>query len=137
LQVSVRSVGELLRAKQKFRSGCPIATTLDLVGDRWTLVIVRDMVMGKKRFGDFLKSPEGIPTNILTDRLQRLEEFGLLEKRSYQENPVRFEYRLTEKGAALLPALQAVCRWANRYLPDTWKTPKRFLELKPSELMKT
>ena len=124
-----------MRAKQKFRSGCPIATTLDLVGDRWTLVIVRDMVMGKKRFGDFLKSPEGIPTNILTDRLQRLEAFGLLEKRSYQENPVRFEYRLTKKGADLLPALQAVCLWANRHLPDTWKTPKRFLELEPSEVL--
>jgi DNA-binding HxlR family transcriptional regulator len=82
-----------LRETKKLRSGCPIATTLDLLGDRWTLVIVRDMVMGKKRFGDFLKSPERIPTNILTDRLARLAEFGLLEKRSYQDNPVRFEYR--------------------------------------------
>jgi|ERR1700730_10923314 DNA-binding HxlR family transcriptional regulator len=124
-----------LRETKKLRSGCPIATTLDLLGDRWTLVIVRDMVMGKKRFGDFLKSPERIPTNILTDRLARLAEFGLLEKRSYQDNPVRFEYRLTQKGADLLPALQAVCLWANRHLPDTWKTPKSFLELKPSEVV--
>jgi DNA-binding HxlR family transcriptional regulator len=124
-----------LRETKKLRSGCPIATTLDLLGDRWTLVIVRDMVMGKKRFGDFLKSPERIPTNILTDRLARLAEFGLLEKRSYQDNPVRFEYRLTQKGADLLPALQAVCLWANRHLPDTWKTPKSFLELKPNEVV--
>jgi DNA-binding HxlR family transcriptional regulator len=124
-----------LRGDKKFRSGCPIATTLDVLGDRWTLVIVRDMVTGKKRFGDFLKSPERIPTNILTDRLQRLEEFGLLEKCSYQDNPVRFEYRLTQKGADLLPALQAVCLWANRHLPDTWRTPKSFLELKPSEVV--
>src|SRR5712692_1881205 len=108
-----------LRTTEKFRSGCPIATILDIVGDRWTLVLVRDMVTGKNRFGDFLKSPERIPTNILTDRLQRLEEFGLLEKRRYQENPVRFEYRLTRKGADLLPALQAVCVWANRHLPNT------------------
>jgi DNA-binding HxlR family transcriptional regulator len=124
-----------LRETKKLRSGCPIATTLDLLGDRWTLVIVRDMVMGKKRFGDFLKSPERIPTNILTDRLARLAEFGLLEKRSYQDNPVRFEYSLTQMGADLLPALQAVCLWANRHLPDTWKTPKSFLELKPSEVV--
>jgi len=124
-----------LRGNKKLRSGCPIATTLDLLGDRWTLVIVRDMVMGKKRFGDFLKSPERIPTNILTDRLQRLKKFGVLEKSIYQENPVRFEYQLTEKGADLLPTLQAVCQWANRHLPNTWKTPKRFLELKASEVM--
>lgn len=104
------------------------------MGDRWTLVIVRDMINGKKRFGDFLKSPEGIPTNILTDRLQRLEAFGLIEKRSYQQKPVRFEYGLTGKGAELLPALQAVCVWANRHLPGTWQTPAKFLELKPRDL---
>lgn len=98
-------------------------------------MIVRDMVTGKMRFGDFLKSPEGIPTNILTDRLQRLEDFGLVEKRSYQRNPIRFEYLLTEKGADLLPALQAVCLWANRHLPRTWQTPKKFLELKPSDII--
>jgi len=124
-----------LRANKKFRSACPIVSTLDVLGDRWTLVIVRDMITGKSRFGDFLKSPERIPTNILTERLARLEEFELIEKRSYQQNPVRFEYRLTGKGADLLPALQAVCLWANRHLPKTWKAPKSFLELKPSEVM--
>ena len=106
-----------------------------MLGDRWALVIVRDMVMGKRRFGDFFKSPENIPTNILTDRLQRLEEFGLIGKHSYQDNPVRFEYRLTERGADLLPALQAVCRWANRHLPETWTTPKTFLNLKPDDVV--
>jgi DNA-binding HxlR family transcriptional regulator len=125
----------VVRIKKKFRSGCPIATTLDLLGDRWTLVIVRDLLTGKSRFGDFLKSPEHIPTNILADRLERLEAFGLLEKASYQENPVRFDYRLSQKGADLLPALQAVCVWANRHLPDTWKTPKSFLDLKPSAVL--
>jgi DNA-binding HxlR family transcriptional regulator len=125
----------VVRIKKKFRSGCPIATTLDLLGDRWTLVIVRDLLTGKSRFGDFLKSPEHIPTNILADRLERLEAFGLLEKASYQENPVRFDYRLSQKGADLLPALQAVCVWANRHLPDTWKTPKSFLDLKPSDVL--
>jgi DNA-binding HxlR family transcriptional regulator len=124
-----------VHGKKKFRSGCPIASTLDLLGDRWTLVIVRDLLTGKSRFGDFLKSPEHIPTNILTDRLQRLEQFGLLKKASYQENPVRFDYRLSQKGADLLPALQAMCVWANRHLPDTWKTPKAFLDLKPGEVL--
>lgn len=122
-------------AKKRFRSGCPIATTLDVVGDRWSLVIVRDMAIGKKRFGEFLRSPERIPTNILTERLQRLEEFGLIEKHRYQDNPVRFEYRLTDKGADLLPALQAISRWANRHMPDTWKAPKSFLELTPNDLV--
>lgn len=123
-----------MRKRDKFRSGCPIASTLDVTGDRWTLVIVRDIITGKRRFGDFLKSPEHIPTNILADRLQRLESFGIVEKRSYQHNPVRFEYRLTTKGADLLPALQAVCLWANRHLPNTWQTPKKFLDLKPSDI---
>jgi DNA-binding HxlR family transcriptional regulator len=82
-----------------------------------------------------LKSPEGIPTNTLTDRLERLEAFGLVEKSSYQNNPVRFDYRLSEKGADLLPALQAVCMWANRHMPDTWRTPRSFLDLRPSEVL--
>lgn len=126
-----------MRAKNKPRSGCPIASTLDILGDRWSLVIIRDMVTGKTRFGDFLKSPEHIPTNILTDRLQRLEAFGLIEKRSYQQNPVRFAYRLTRKGADLLPALQAVCVWANRHIPETWRPPKSFLKLKASDITRT
>ena len=105
------------------------------MGDRWSLVIIRDIITGKMRFGDFLKSPERIPTNILTDRLQRLEAFGLVEKRRYQQKPVRFEYRLTTMGADLLPTLQAVCVWANRYLPSTWQTPKKFLELKPIDIV--
>jgi DNA-binding HxlR family transcriptional regulator len=124
-----------LRGDHKPRSGCPIATTLDLLGDRWTLVIVRDMAIGKKRYGDFLKSPERIPTNVLADRLQRLEEFCLVERSRYQEKPVRLEYRLTRRGAELLPVLQEICRWANRHLPDTWKTPKSFLALEPSEIV--
>lgn len=124
-----------MTAQKKFRSGCPIASTLDILGDRWSLVIVRDMVTGKARFGDFLKSPEQIPTNILTDRLVRLEAFGLVEKHSYQQNPVRFEYRLTKKGADLLPALQAVCQWGNRHLPKTWKAPKSFLDMQPIDVL--
>ena len=110
------------------RSGCPIASTLDLVGDKWSLVIVRDMVTGKKRFGEFMESPEGIKTNILTSRLRRMEEVGLVMRQAYQANPKRFEYLLTERGEALLPVLQEMCRWANKYIDDTWVPPESFME---------
>lgn len=109
------------------RSGCPIATTLDLVGDKWTLVIVRDMVTGKTRYGDFRASPEGIPTNILADRLRRLTDAGLVMKEAYQSNPVRHEYHLTDKGFDLLPVLQEMSRWANRHVAGTWTPPAWFM----------
>jgi DNA-binding HxlR family transcriptional regulator len=110
------------------RSGCPIASTLDLVGDKWSLVIVRDMLTGKARFKEFAESPEGIPSNILASRLKRMEEVGLVARRPYQEKPLRHEYGLTTKGEALLPVLQAMCRWGNQYVPDTWIPPQSFME---------
>lgn len=113
------------------RSGCPIATTLDMVGDRWSLVIVRDLVMGKSRFNEFLESPEGVTTNILADRLKRMEADGLITKTPYQERPTRYAYALTEKGRGLLPVMQAFCRWANTHCPDTWTPPEAFMKLKP------
>lgn len=109
------------------RSGCPIATSLDLVGDRWSLVIIRDMILGKRRFGEFLKSPEKITTSVLADRLERMEAAGLVEKRAYQSAPIRYDYHLTEKGAALRPVLQEFCRWANRHVPGTWIPPESFM----------
>ena len=114
----------------KSRSGCPIASTLDLVGDRWSLVIVRDMLNGKARFGEFLNSPERIATSVLTDRLERLVAAGVVEARAYQDNPTRYEYRLTAMGEAMLPVLQEVCRWANRFLPETWPAPESFMARK-------
>jgi DNA-binding HxlR family transcriptional regulator len=110
------------------RSGCPIATTLDLVGDRWSLVIVRDMLTGKRRYGEFLASPEGITTNILADRLKRMEETGLIARTPYQRRPVRHDYALTEKGETLRPVLQEMCMWANRHFRDTWTPPASFME---------
>lgn len=112
---------------QSERSGCPIATTLDVLGDKWSLVIVRDMLTGKANFGDFLASPEGISTNILTDRLRRLEAAGLVVRHAYQTRPPRYAYKLTDKGEALLPVLQAMCRWANAYVPGTWTPPESFM----------
>ena len=118
------------------QSGCPIASALDLLGDRWTLVVLRDVLTGKRLFKEFLDSPEGISTNILADRLRRLEEWGLLERRAYQQNPQRHAYVLTKKGADLLPALQALCRWANRYIEDTWCPPTFFMKSSPTEILK-
>jgi len=109
------------------RSGCPIASTLDIVGDRWTLVILRDMLTGKSKFNEFLASPEKITTNVLTDRLSLLEYSGLAKKSAYQQRPLRHEYHLTEKGEALLPVLQEMCRWGNKFLLDTWTPPESFM----------
>jgi DNA-binding HxlR family transcriptional regulator len=109
------------------RSGCPIATTLDIVGDRWTLVILRDMVNGKKRFSEFLDSPEEIATNVLTDRLALIEVTGLAVRKSYQLRPKRFEYELTDKGRELLPVMQSICLWANKHYPHTWVAPESFM----------
>ena len=117
------------------RSGCPIASALELLGDRWTLVVLRDLLTGKRTYKEFLESPEAISTNILADRLRRLDEWGLVERRPYREKPERLAYELTQKGADLLPTLQALCRWGNRYIEDTWRPPTYFMRDSPSELL--
>jgi DNA-binding HxlR family transcriptional regulator len=111
------------------RSLCPIALTLDIVGDRWSLLVVRDLMMGKSRFSEFLASPEGVTTNILADRLKRLEAEGLVTRRLYQERPNRYAYRLTDKGRALVPVLQAICQWAQDWRPEASRAPESFMAL--------
>ncbi|MDJ0736029.1 MAG: helix-turn-helix domain-containing protein [Nostocaceae cyanobacterium] len=102
------------------RSPCPIACTLDLIGDRWTLLIVRDMMFfGKQRFEEFLDSPEGISTNILANRLKLLEEQGLVEKQPYSNHSRRMNYQLTEVGKSLRPVLRTMIAWGLKHLPDT------------------
>jgi len=115
------------------RSGCPIAATLDLVGDRWTLVILRDMLNGKTKFSDFLGSPERITTNVLADRLLKMEASGLILKRPYQERPERFAYTLTSKGRALHPVVREMCRWANAEIAGTWTPPPAFMRDLPRD----
>ena len=112
------------------RSQCPIANALELIGDRWTMLILRDLFIGKKRYSEFRASPEEISTNILADRLSMMEESGLVIAKPYQTRPVRFEYELTDKGFGLLPALQELCRWGNKHIPDTWVPPASFMERK-------
>lgn len=101
------------------RSSCPIASLLDLIGDKWSLLLVRDMLHGKKTYGELLDSPERIPTNILADRLKRLEGAHLIASSAYQERPVRYAYRLTEKGEALGDVLNAVVSWSKKHMPGT------------------
>lgn len=106
------------------RSSCPIAGALDLIGDKWTLLVIRDLLfLGNRKFGELQSSPEKIPTNLLSDRLRRLEEHGLVVKEAYQERPPRYEYRLTAKGADLFPVLRALAQWANRHIPGTMVPP--------------
>ena len=93
------------------RSPCPVAYSLDIFGDRWTLLIVRDLFYGRTRFKDFAASPEGIPTNILADRLERLLERRIIEQMPAADGTKRLAYRLTEKGKALGPVLKTMRDW--------------------------
>lgn len=93
------------------RSVCPVACTLDLIGDRWTLLIVRDMLAGKSHYRQFAESPEGIATNILADRLRRLEAHGIVRASESSERAGSREYSLTPRGLALRPLLEALRDW--------------------------
>ncbi len=105
---------------QAQRSPCPIACTLDLIGDRWTLLIIRDMMFfGKQRFEEFLESPERISTNILANRLKSLENLGLVEKQPYSHHSRRMNYQLTELGRSLRPVLKAMIAWGLKHIPET------------------
>jgi DNA-binding HxlR family transcriptional regulator len=98
---------------------CPVASSLDVIGDRWTLLVIRDLFGGKRRYGEFLSSAERIPTNILAERLKRLESAGLVASAQYSEHPPRFEYKLTESGRALAPVLDALANWGEAQFPGT------------------
>ena len=101
-----------MKKKKTRRSPCPVACTLDILGDKWTLLIIRDMFCGRAYFNDFCRSPERIATNILADRLDRLVTQGLAEKyHSVDSVPAREAYRLTARGKSLKPVLDAVAKW--------------------------
>ncbi len=101
------------------RSPCPVACGLDVFGDKWTLLVVRDLLLGHSRFRDFAQAPEGIPTNILSDRLQRLQESGVITQVPAADGTKRLGYALTEKGRALRPVLAALRDWGLRWEPGT------------------
>ena len=97
---------------------------LDIVGDKWSLLIVRDMRHGKRTYSELAASAEGIPTNILADRLRRMEEAGLIEAKPYQERPVRYAYELTAKGRGLGGVLGALARWGRKHIAGTVVAPE-------------
>ncbi len=101
---------------------CSIARSLEVIGERWTLLIVRDVMNGNRRF-DELQKGLGIARNVLAARLQRLTEEDILERRAYQTSPERFEYFLTEKGLDLWPALVSLLAWGDRHSPTAGGPP--------------
>lgn len=101
------------------RSCCPVACTLDIVGDKWTLLVIRDLLLGRTHFKEFAAAPEGIATNILTNRLARLLEYGLIEKFPSDEVPGKEAYRLTKKGKSLGPVVRSIANWGLTHLDGT------------------
>jgi len=102
------------------RSDCPISCSLDVLGDKWTLLVLRDiLVFHKSKFEDFLDSPERISTSVLTDRLHKLEKAGLIEKAPYSSHRLRMTYSATEKGKGLLPLLQELAKWGRSNFDGT------------------
>ena len=97
--------------KKSYGYDCPIARSLEVLGDRWTLLIVRDLLAGKRRYQELLDSLSGISTNLLAERLRRLEHEGIITRHYYSEHPPRPEYVLTEKGRSLASVLDALYNW--------------------------
>ena len=110
------------------RSDCPISFTLEILGDRWTLLVLRDLIfLNKKSYGDFLSSEEKIATNILANRLKRLEAAGIVTKSQQPQNKTKYIYELTDMGIDLLPLLLEAIRWGAKYDPKT-AAPREFLQ---------
>ena len=104
---------------KKRRSVCPIACSLDIVGDKWTLLVVRDLFAGKSRFKEFSASPERIATNILAERLERLTRAGLVSARAAEDRAGSLSYTLTARGKSLFPVLLAMKDWGLANIPGT------------------
>src|SRR5687768_11785792 len=119
-------------AKHHFRSTCSIARTLELVGDKWTLLIVRDLMWhGKQTFRALQDSAEGVPSNLLSERLKRLAKWDLVRREAYQKKPVRYSYHLTEKGRSLEPVLLQMMAWGHGHLGGGRYDPKSGKSWKP------
>lgn len=129
----------------KKRSDCPISCSLDIWGDKWSLLIVRDLMFSKQcTYGDFLKSEEKIATNILASRLQALEANGIITKSVHPDSKAKVLYKLTQKGIELLPVLIEIDLWAEKYftIPDNRKSmleevkkdKEKFIETAKNEL---
>ena len=117
----------------KFRSNCPISSALDIIGDKWSLVIIRDLIyFDKKTFKELSNSLENIATNILADRLKGLEEKGVLTRNDVQDNKKTKHYKLTKKGLGLKPILEELGKWSTSYVKNEHPkmlSKKTFLEI--------
>ncbi|MCC6237319.1 MAG: helix-turn-helix transcriptional regulator [Dehalococcoidia bacterium] len=100
-----------------YQQRCPIARSLDIVGDRWTMLVLRDLGRGHTRYVDLMRELRGISPNVLSERLKHLEQEGLISSALYSQHPPRAEYRLTEKGEAFKPVLRALIAWGDTYAP--------------------
>lgn len=107
--------------------GCSVARTMSVLGDRWTLLILRDTLFGIRRFDDIQKRLK-ITRHLLSDRLKRLENHGLLERKPYQERPARYEYHPTQAARDFVPVMQAMTAWAQTHLPTEKSEPYQFLD---------
>lgn len=113
------------------RSNCPISFSLDIVGDAWSLLIIRDIVFaGKKTFGEFVGSEEGIARNILANRLSRLEKLGIIQKKPHPTDGRKDLYELTEAGLDFIPVLLELSAWGAKYEPETAETIAPLMEVK-------
>ncbi|MDP4203513.1 MAG: helix-turn-helix domain-containing protein [Bacteroidota bacterium] len=131
----------------KKRSDCPISCSLEIWGDKWSLLIVRDLMFAKQcTYGDFLKSDEKIATNILASRLQTLEENGIITKSVHPDSKAKVLYKLTQKGIDLLPLMIEINLWAEKYydlpadrkamLKEVKKDKEKFIETATNDLKK-
>lgn len=138
----------IFMADIKKRSNCPISCSLDIWGDKWSLLIIRDLLFSKQcTYGDFLKSEEKIATNILASRLQMLEENGVISKLNHPESKAKVLYKLTQKGIDLLPLMIEINLWADKYfslpaerkalLEEIKKDKEAFIKAQTKELKKS
>ena len=126
--------------KSQKRSDCPISCSLDIWGDKWSLLIIRDLMFAKQcTYGDFLKSAEGIATNILASRLQRLEEKKIIKKSDHPDSKAKVLYTLTRKGIDLLPIMIEINLWAEKYfsIPADRKAMLKEVKKDKAEFIKT
>jgi len=110
------------------RSPCPLSCALEVVGDRWSLLVVRDLLFTRKRtYNELLRSPEAVASNILAERIRRLLACGILRRTVYSRRPRRYAYALTPRGRGLLPVLQEIVLWSRDHLPGTGTPPPEAL----------
>jgi DNA-binding HxlR family transcriptional regulator len=116
-----------MRWNELSEEACPVARGLSVVGDRWTMLVLRDCFLGIRRFEEF-QVRLGITRHVLTDRLRKLEAAGVLRREPYQDRPPRYEYRLTEKGRQLYPVIVSLIVWAERHQPADKPSPYELLD---------